>query len=182
MVLVPVKAFSQAKRRLSGVLGPAQRAALARRMAEHVVRAASPLPVAVVCDDEEVAAWAAGLGASVLPEPGRGLNGAVEAAVGRLAAEGVARVVVAHSDLPLAKPLGWLADVEGIALVPDRRRDGTNVISLPSACGFRFMYGPGSFARHQQQAAATGLSVEVVYDADLAWDVDFPSDMGALAR
>lgn len=182
MVLVPVKAFSQAKKRLAGVLGPAERAALAQKMAEHVVRAAHPLPVAVVCDDQDVAAWAASLGASVLPEPGRGLNGAVEAAVAALARRGAHRVVVAHSDLPLAGPLGWLAEVEGIALVPDRRREGTNVISLPAACGFRFSYGPGSFERHQHEAARTGLPVHVVDHPDLAWDVDFPWDMGALSR
>ena len=46
--------------RLAPVLGPKARAALAREMAEHVLKAARPLPVVVVCDDEEVAEWAAG--------------------------------------------------------------------------------------------------------------------------
>jgi 2-phospho-L-lactate/phosphoenolpyruvate guanylyltransferase len=182
VVLVPVKAFSQAKKRLSPVLNPAERASLARRMAEHVVKAAAPLPVAVVCDDEEVAAWAAGMGAWVLPEPGRGLNGAVAAAVESLAAQGVARAVVAHGDLPRAHGLAALALVEGIALVPDRRRDGTNVISTPTGTIFRFSYGPGSFERHRAAAQATGLPVEVVDDPDLAWDIDFPADMAALGR
>lgn len=181
-VLVPVKAFSQAKERLSTVLSPQQRATLARSMADHVVKAAFPLPVAVVCDDKEVAEWAAGLGAQVLSEPGLGLNGAVEAAVTALESQGVPRIIVTHSDLPLAKPLAWLAEVEGIALVPDRRDDGTNVISLPAHCGFRFSYGPGSFSRHRAEAERTGLAVKVVRDPDLAWDVDFPADMAALTR
>ena len=77
-VLVPVKAFGEAKRRLSSALDPAARAALARRMAANVVAAAAPFAVAVVCDDEDVAAWAHEHGALVLHEPGRGLNGAVE--------------------------------------------------------------------------------------------------------
>ena len=181
-VLVPVKAFSQAKERLSTVLSPQQRAALARSMAEHVLNAASPLPVAIVCDNKEVAEWAEALGAQVLSEPGLGLNGAVQAAVAVLEAQGVSRIIVAHSDLPLAKPLAWLANVQGIALVPDRRDEGTNVISLPAHCGFRFSYGPGSFARHRAEADRTGLTVTVVRDPDLAWDVDFPADMTALAR
>ena len=81
VVLVPVKAFAQAKARLAVSLDPAQRAELARAMAEHVLAAARPLPVAVVCDDEDVAEWAEEQAAIVLREPGRGLNGAVEAGV-----------------------------------------------------------------------------------------------------
>ena len=68
----PVKAFHQAKRRLDPVLSEAERERLVRTMAAHVVAACAPLPVAVVCDDEEVATWAADLGATVLWEPGRG--------------------------------------------------------------------------------------------------------------
>jgi 2-phospho-L-lactate guanylyltransferase len=179
-VVVPVKAFSHAKMRLAPVLGPEQRAALARKMAEHVLRVAAPLPVVVVCDDEEVAAWARSQGARPLLQPGLGLNGAVNAATTQLDAEGYRRLVVAHSDLPLAGDLPRLAEVHGIALVPDRREEGTNVISLPAGCGFRFAYGPGSFLRHKQEALRTGLPWRVVHDPGLAWDVDFPSDMAAV--
>jgi 2-phospho-L-lactate/phosphoenolpyruvate guanylyltransferase len=179
--VVPVKAFSRAKKRLAPVLGPEGRAALAREMAAHVLKAAKPLPVVVVCDDEEVAEWAEDLGARALREPGLGLNGAVNAAVAQLEGEGFERLVVVHSDLPRASQLAWLADVDGIALVPDRREDGTNVISLPSGCGFRFSYGPGSFSRHQDEAQRTGLNWAVVHDAELAWDVDFPADIVALS-
>ncbi len=179
--LMPVKAFSRAKGRLAPVLGPEARAALAREMAERVVNAARPLPVVVVCDDEEVARWAEDLGARSLREPGLGLNGAVNAAVAQLDDEGYERLVVVHSDLPRASHLGWLAELEGIALVPDRREDGTNVISLPAGCGFRFSYGPGSFSRHRDEARRTGLKLTVVHDANLAWDVDVPADIAALS-
>jgi 2-phospho-L-lactate guanylyltransferase len=180
-VLVPVKAFSQAKMRLAPVLSVAERAALARRLAERVVSAARPLPVTVVCDDPGVAMWALDLGAKVLREPGLGLNAAVTAAVAQLASEGYERVVVAHGDLPLATNLAWLACEDGIVLVPDRRNDGTNVISLPARCGFKFSYGPGSFARHQDEAQRSGLPWRAVHDDTLAWDVDVPDDMAALA-
>ena len=69
-------------------------------MAEQVLRAAAPLPVAVVCDDNEVAGWARRQRCLVIWEPGRGLNGAVEAGVARLADIGVDEVTVAHGDLP----------------------------------------------------------------------------------
>ena len=181
VVLVPVKAFGEAKMRLSGILAPPERAALARKLAERVLSAARPLPVAVVCDDSEVARWAEGLGAHVLSEPGVGLNAAVATALSQLTSKGYCRVVVAHGDLPLVTNLAWLADEEGIVLVPDRHLDGTNVISLPAGCGFRFSYGPGSFARHQTEAERTGLPWKAVRDDSLAWDVDLPADMTAVA-
>ena len=61
---------------------------LVRAMAVTVVAACAPLPVAVVCDDEDVAQWATELGAAVMWEPGQGLNGAVRAGVDRLARAG----------------------------------------------------------------------------------------------
>jgi len=176
-VLLPVKAFSRAKHRLAPVLDPPERAALARTMATIVARAAAPLPVAVVCDDEEVAGWAGSIGAEVVWCPGRGLNGAVGDAVGHLASSGVARVVVAHADLPLATGLAALAPGHGVTLVPDRRDDGTNVLVVPAASGFRFAYGPGSFGRHLLEAARLDLEAHVVRDRRLAWDVDVPADL-----
>ena len=62
-VLIPVKAFGAAKGRLAEVLDGLARADLARRMAETVVTAAAPLPVTVVCDDDDVDAWARSQGA-----------------------------------------------------------------------------------------------------------------------
>jgi 2-phospho-L-lactate guanylyltransferase len=176
-VLVPVKAFAEAKVRLAPALPPERRAALAQAMAERVLLAAGPLPIAVVCDDRAVASWAASRGAIVLAEPGRGLNGAVEAGVDQLAAAGARQVIVAHADLPLATDLAWLAYFSGVTLVPDRRRDGTNVLCVPARAGFRFAYGPGSFERHAVEARRLDLPVRVVTEPLLAWDVDVPADL-----
>lgn len=176
-VLVPVKAFSQAKLRLSPVLDPGARVELAQRMAATVLRAAGSLRTAVVCDDETVRAWADERGAEPIWTPGLGLNGAVEAGIAHLARRGFDRVVVAHADLPLADDLAWVADFGGVTLVPDRRGDGTNVASVPTTVGFRFGYGAGSFARHRSEAASLGLAVRIVPDRRLGWDVDVPADL-----
>ena len=176
-VLVPVKAFDQAKLRLAPALDASARAELARAMASHVVRAAGSLPVAVVCDDHEVATWAREMGASVIWRPGRGLNGAVEDGVRELADAGHARVIVAHADLPHAGAFAWVADFDGITLVPDRREDGTNVVCVPAGAPFVFAYGPGSFARHTAEAERIGVAVRVVREPTLGWDVDVPDDL-----
>jgi 2-phospho-L-lactate guanylyltransferase len=177
VVLVPVKAFADAKVRLAPAMPPARRAALAQAMAERVLAAAGRLPVAVVCDNAEVAVWAAAHGAIVLAEPGRGLNGAVQAGVEQLAAAGARQVIVAHADLPLATDLAWVAHFGGVTLIPDRRRDGTNVACVPAHAGFAFAYGPGSFARHMAESARLGLGLRVVTEPLLAWDVDVPGDL-----
>ena len=176
-MVVPVKAFTQAKVRLSSALEPGERADLARHMAEIVLLAADPLPVIVVCDDDDVRAWAEQSGARVVWCPGRGLNGAVCDGVAALRAEGVAHAIIAHADLPLATRLDWLAGFPGVSLVPDRRFDGTNVLALPTTVPFRFSYGAGSFGRHQAEAARLDMPARIVQDAHLGWDVDLPADL-----
>jgi len=176
-VLVPIKAFHQAKGRLGLALSGQERAELARAMAARVLDAALPLSAAVVCDDNEVADWARERGALVVWEPGRGLNGAVEAGVDHLRRAGVDQVTVSHADLPMASGLIDVGNVPGITLVPDRFRNGTNVIALPADAGFRFSYGPGSFERHRAEAERLGLPLRVLDLPDLAWDIDEPADV-----
>jgi 2-phospho-L-lactate/phosphoenolpyruvate guanylyltransferase len=90
---------------------------------------------------------------------------------------GALMIVVAAGDLPLATDLAWAARFQGVTLVPDRRRDGTNVITVPADSGFRFAYGPGSFARHLEEAHRLDLDVRVVHSSPLSWDVDLPEDL-----
>lgn len=176
-VLVPVKAFAAAKQRLADVLDPPARLALATAMAASVLEAAGSLRTAVVCDDHDVRTWAEAQGAEAIWTPGLGLNGAVGAGVAHLASRGVERVIVAHADLPLATDLAWLADTDGVTLVPDRHCDGTNVACVPAAVGFSFSYGAGSFAAHRAEAARLGLLLRLVPDPRLGWDVDVAADL-----
>jgi 2-phospho-L-lactate guanylyltransferase len=178
-VLVPVKAFAEAKLRLAPALSGPKRAALAQSMATHVLAAARPLPVAVACDDDEVAAWAAAHEATVVWTPGLGLNGAVQLGVAELFEAGAERIIVAHGDLPRATRLARFDDgFDGITLVPDRHDDGTNVIVIPSAAAtFTFAYGVGSFARHRVEGERVGAVVRVVRPPELQWDVDTPDDL-----
>lgn len=198
-VVVPVRSFDGALSRLAGVLDPARRRDLMRELAGRVVAAGRPHPVHVVTSDPEVAEWAGAVGAAAIrvgePGPGPakrpaaaaaeggeiGLTASVTAAVQRLAAAGVQRAVVAHADLPLVESLE-AAVGPGLTIAPDRRRDGSNVVCVPAAVGFRFAYGPGSFERHLAEAGRLGLPVTVVDDPALAWDLDHPEDLAALSQ
>ena len=177
VVLVPVKAFANAKARLAPVLSPSHRERLARWTAERVLAAAGDLPVFVACDDDGVAEWATANGATVLWHPGVGLNAAVNDSFRDLRQRGAGHVVVAHGDLPRARRLADTIIAGTLTLVPDALGDGTNVIALPSSMPFEFAYGPASFRRHLDQALATGLPVAVRRDPLLAIDIDTPSDL-----
>ena len=174
---MPVKAFTAAKGRLSVILDRFARADLARWLAGRVVAAADGLPVFVACDDDEVATWAGEHGADVLWSPGMGLNGAVDTGKATIAGKGYEHVVIAHSDLPLAEHLGPLAVRRTVTVVPDRRRDGTNVIAMPLDIDLPAAYGGGSFGRHVAAAMAIGVRLEVRPDPLLSLDVDTPADL-----
>lgn len=179
-VLVPVKRFADAKDRLRSVLSQEERSALAESLATGVLRAADPLRVFVVCDDDEVARWAARLDASVIWSPQRGLNAAVSEGVARLAAEGFDWITIAHSDLPYPADLATLPEFEGVTIVPDRFDDGTNVLRIPSRSSFEFHYGRGSFAQHVKEANVRSLPVDVIRGTTLDFDVDDPADLELL--
>ncbi len=174
--LVPIKGFHAAKARLAPVLGAVDRERLARWMATRVVQSFAPIPTFIACDDEAVATWAEDLGAGVLWGPGLGLNGAIDVGVDTLAGKGIDHVVIAHGDLPRPEALSSVAVAGTIVLVPDRRRDGSNVIARPTSVALAAEYGGGSFDRHLTAALATGAPVQVRSDPYLSIDIDTIDD------
>ena len=182
-VVLPIKGFSDAKGRLGPVLSAENRASLAAFTAGGVLEATEGMDTFVVCDNDEVAQWARERGAMVVRQHKVGLNGAV--------ANGVDTaqykrdwVLIAHSDLPFPEALLSVIDftlvTSTVTIVPDRHLDGTNVLIIPSGCGFTFHYGPGSFAAHQAEAARVGLPVRVVQHEQLGLDIDTPDDLAQL--
>lgn len=176
VVLIPIRSFDDSKSRLTDALDLAQRGALSVWMAGRVVAAAGDLPVRIVTDDPGVVEWAQRRRTGVLTVDVRGLNASVTAAVARAASLGFERAIVAHADLPAAVDLS-VVDRPGVCIAPDRARDGSNVVCIPTAAGFEFAYGPGSFGRHCAEAERLGLTLTVVDDDTLAWDVDEPADI-----
>lgn len=176
-VVVPVKSFALAKSRLADSLTETDRRSLARDMATSVIAAAAPLPTWVVCHDHAIVRWAMDLGVGVLWRSQTGLNRSVTSAVEAVTGLGFETVIVAHGDLPLARNLAWVAEHDGVTIVRDRRGQGTNVLAVPTGAGFRFAYGEGSAARHRAEAERLDLTVRLIDDEALGWDVDVADDL-----
>ena len=185
-VVIPIKAFEQAKDRLSGVLSADQRNLLARVTASgvlnSVLQSVRPKSIFVVCDNAEVSQWATMHGATVVQQTRSGLNTAVQ--LGIIAAKEFDRVMIVHSDLPLPERLGELLNStvahNTVTIVPDRHRDGTNVLIIPPGVGFECHYGAKSFEAHMAEATTHGLPIQIVEDDALALDIDTPEDLRAL--
>ncbi|MGI9624021.1 MAG: 2-phospho-L-lactate guanylyltransferase [Acidimicrobiales bacterium] len=175
--LIPVKAFSDGKSRLQTAMGDQERADLARELATGVIRACADMNPHVICEDDGIANWAMGLGASVLRPAVSGLNRVVRFGVEAVGRHGYERALVAHADLADADALRAVAELDGVVLVPDTEKSGTNVVVVPARLGFSFSYGPNSFARHLSEAERLGLPVHIVVDEGLALDIDNAADL-----
>lgn len=179
LVVIPVKPFGVAKRRLAGVLDAPHRSRLGREVASRTIDAAraSGAGVAIVTADPGVAEWARRQDAAVVSDPGLGLDEAARAAVE--AAQGRPWVVL-HADLPLIAPADVAAvlaalETNGSVIAPSY--DG-GTSALGGSGSFSFRYGPGSFHRH----FAAAPRMQVVARVGLAIDLDAPSDLEAARR
>jgi 2-phospho-L-lactate guanylyltransferase len=176
-VLIPLRSLREGKLRLSGDYDAEQRALLIETMANLVLLSAHDLDVLVVHDDSAVDRWAQERGATTFRPTAPGLNRAVAEGRDHLRAMGYARVIVAHADLPFADDIRRIDPGIGIALVPDRHGDGTNVLCVPTVLEFTFAYGPGSFQSHLDISKDLGFEPTIIEDPAFAWDVDHPDDL-----
>jgi 2-phospho-L-lactate/phosphoenolpyruvate guanylyltransferase len=60
------------------------------------------------------------------------------------------------------------------------RGPGTNALCLRLPTAFRCHFGPGSFARHQAEAARHGIACVTVAPPGLGFDVDEAADLATL--
>ena len=177
-----------AKTRLSGVLGPASRADLAIAMLEDVLAAASDVTFArrlVVTESELVSGVARSAGAESFYVRASGTNDAASAAVGQVAGEGAARVLLLAADLPylVASDLELLLAVDApVVIAPDRHRRGTNALLLAPPSVISPAFGADSFRAHREGARRASAHARIVTSRGLATDVDDPDDLGLLRR
>lgn len=184
-VVIPVNRLDRAKGRLAELLSPGERERLALTTLETVLRAVNEAgfePMVLSADEslgERIEAQAAIVAES--PEAS-GLNGQLEALVGKLHGEDV---LILHADLPLASARALRNLVEAAPRSPSctlvRSLDGgTNAMLLSPAGGFALAYGPGSFAKHEAGARAAGYALHEFSDDALSLDLDTAADLRRL--
>jgi 2-phospho-L-lactate/phosphoenolpyruvate guanylyltransferase len=188
VAILPVKSFGSAKQRLGGLIGQEARSALMRAMLADVLEALAAVPAldVLVVTANPLAGELSGRGVEVLPDDEEaGQSAAAIAGIRHAAREGYERALLVPGDAPLLDPgelTGLLERPERVVIVPDRHGTGTNGVLMAPVDAIEPSFGPGSLARHEEAARASGLPWAAVPMSSLVLDVDTPDDLEATAR
>jgi 2-phospho-L-lactate guanylyltransferase len=174
-ILVPLKSFDVAKSRLREG-GVAKVDELARALAFGVFQASRPRPLFVASESPNVTSFALEYGAEVIESSVTGLNEAVTNAYQQLGGR-FQRIVVAHGDIHNPQGLGDFEPRDGVTIITDARRTGTNVLALPTGLDFTFHFGAASAAAHEREAQRLGIQVHMDFNSPWRFDVDEPGDL-----
>ena len=189
--LVPLKAPSRSKTRLSPVLTADECAAFARAMARDLLSALTGVRqlsgIAIVGDGP----WVANLGREwrclVIQELGEsGLSASLEFAAGELVNQGANRMIILPGDLPGLS----IGDVEqllrshrqGITLCAAEQDGGTNALVCELPAPIPFQFGVRSADKHCALAKSRGIPIQHLELAGFSRDIDTPADLAWLAR
>jgi 2-phospho-L-lactate guanylyltransferase len=191
-ILIPVKEFREAKKRLAPHFSPDDRATLAQAMCEdffNVVAAVrSADRIFVVSKEPHALLRARELGWETIAESRQiSESDSVDAASRYCAERGVEALLRLPVDIPLAEP----GDIEAVfetlggaptaILVPSGDGTGTNAILRSPPALFPSHFGPHSFVRHLAEAEACGVTARVFRNARLELDIDEWEDLRKLA-
>jgi 2-phospho-L-lactate/phosphoenolpyruvate guanylyltransferase len=192
-LLLPVKDLRNSKQRLTRVLTPEERFALAQAMLADTFRAASRVckadKVFVVTNYEPAMQAARENGWEVLVEDQQiSESASVDAASRQCQALGVTSVLRLPLDLPLvqASDIDELLAIDcrapAMIIVPSRDGTGTNAILRTPPTLFPSHFGPGSFAKHCHEAKRCAAQIIVRRNPRLEMDIDDESDLRALLQ
>ena len=176
VIVIPVKGGAGAKSRLGG--DATFRAALARAMALDTIEAALAVAPVIVVTGPELAADAAALGATVVADPGLGLNPAIE--VGLEAVPRGATRAVLLGDLPGLDPRELRAALTAAnddrSFVADA--DGVGTVLTVARTSHALRFGPQSREAHRSEGYVELLEPW----PSLRRDVDLPQHLEQLSR
>ncbi|MFT4823833.1 MAG: 2-phospho-L-lactate guanylyltransferase [Halioglobus sp.] len=191
--LLPLKDLVSAKSRLSGVLNPSERRALAQAMVEDVLGILTSHPqisrVTLVSDDPGADLLALKYGIDFLDERTlncRGLNPVLEKSCDRLGATADDLILILHGDIPLLSHSDIDAALErrehtaGLVVGCDRLSQGTNLLLFDAGARPEFNFGPGSCDKHVESARIRGVPVSILSTKAIGLDIDEPADLAQL--
>jgi len=191
-VVIAARGGPDAKRRCADALPGEARAALVRAMLSDMLVALAEMPELgkplLVTPTDEVAVIAAQHGVEVLHEhSAQGLAAALRRGQQEIARrDPQALVVLLPGDLPLLDPAELFDAVtqvqhDQVGIVAAAADGGTGALLLEAGQPFAFSYGEGSCERHLAAARLVGLQPRLINAPSLAFDVDRPADVAALA-
>lgn len=191
-VVLPIKRFREAKRRLAASMDEERLKALVAAMLEDVLEAIEAARcverIIVVTGDPVAQEIVSATAADVVPDPADdGHVVAALAGIARAEVEGAACVVLLAGDCPLLDPreldrLLTAVPERYVAVVPDRHGTGTNALVLSPPGAIQPAFGEGSRERHVAAAREAGIPFAVEEVASLGLDLDTPADLVALTR
>ena len=191
-ILIPVKEFREAKKRLAPHFSPDDRATLAQAMCEDFFNVVAAVGCAdrifVISKEPQVLLRARELGWETIAESHQiSESDSVDAASRYCAGLGVQALLRLPVDIPLVEP----ADIEAVfealglgptaILVPSSDGTGTNAILRSPPALFPSHFGPNSFVRHLAEAEASGVRPLVFRNPRLELDIDELEDIQKLA-
>ena len=190
MILIPVKHLKDAKKRLSALLTPHERRAIAAAMLEDVLAALAACSaasnIALVTSDPDAVELARNLSLEVIIDrENLGETQAIAMATAVCKQNGEAETLVLPADIPLitASEIDRIfaaAAAEGSVIVPSREQRGSNAVLRRPAALFPLTFGDNSFQPHLRLAQATGYPSIVLQVPGIALDVDRPHDLRLL--
>ncbi len=187
-IVLPVKNLVDAKRRQGPALSREERSRLAWAMLEDVTQALRESKTAerilVVTADPQVAEHARRQSWEVMEEERQvSESRSVDAACRLLLEKGVSAVLRLPADIPLLKARDVDSLLErgmgnpGALIVPSRDGSGTNALLRSPPDVFPSFFGPGSLALHRTAARQAGISLQIVENARVGFDLDTPADL-----
>lgn len=182
-VIIPVKGLRCGKSRLSDSMSDAERFDLNCYLADRTVRIVATLEdiveITVVSPDANVREIADRHGAKFILQTSRGLNAGLDEAARQVPDR---RTVYLAADLPELEPddIRTHISAQGIGISPDRKREGTNALSVPTPRKIEFRFGPKSYDTHCALARAAGFPASTIDRAGIAFDVDTKSDLACM--
>ena len=191
-IVIPVKEFREAKKRLAPHFSPDDRAALAQAMCEDFFDVVAAVRCAdrifVISKEPQVLLRARDLGWETIAESRQiSESDSVDAASRYCAERGVQALLRLPVDIPLVEPadIDAVFDALGVAptaiLVPSSDGTGTNAILRSPPALFPSRFGPHSFVRHLAEAEACGVRAQVFRNPRLELDIDEWADLQKLA-
>jgi 2-phospho-L-lactate guanylyltransferase len=187
-ICVPVKPFEYGKSRLAELLSIEERIGLNRALFSHTLSAIQQSKWSdngiVISKGSEALQIARRFGFSTIVEnPPYGLNRSLRKVIRDSILKSATSITIVPSDLPLItiEELNNLYDIrvrhDGLIIVPDQKKEGTNILSVMPPDAISFQYGRDSFQKHTNSAKSALIQVTIHETTLLGIDLDTEADL-----